>query len=255
MLGTGFDATFSDNCPGATIANDFNGGSSLAGETFPKGVATVAWTATDASGATAMCSVDITITDGESPTITCPADLEVEPTSTIGALVTYDAPVVGDNCPGATYACAPASGSQFGFGDTVVTCAATDDSGNQESCMFTVTVLEAAGVIDNVIDAINDLHNAGALNGGQTNALLKKLLHVLNAIDEVKDNVACNVLQAFINHVTDLIATGVLTEAEGLPLIASAENARAALGCPAPPKFRNYQTELPGSQIETEMSR
>ena len=76
------------------------------------------------------------------------------------------------------------------------------------------------------------LGDTGELNGGQTNSLLVKLEMAASAINRGKDNVACNILAAFIDHVTDLIySDGVLTEAEGLPLIDSAASARAALGC------------------------
>ncbi len=54
---------------------------------------------------------------------------------------------------------------------------------------------------------------------------------VLSAIERGQLNVACNVLEAFINHVTDLIADGVLTAAEGDPLIEAASIARDGLGC------------------------
>ena len=55
----------------------------------------------------------------------------------------FDPPVVSDNVsdPGnITVVCSPASGSNFPAGDTVVTCTATDEAGNESSCMFTVTV-------------------------------------------------------------------------------------------------------------------
>jgi cysteine-rich repeat protein len=232
MLGTGFDPSFSDNCTGVSISNSFNSSSSLSGSTFDVGITPVTWTATDSSDNTASCSIDITIADDQDPEITCPEDIEAEPVSTSGAPVSFDDPEISDNCPDPTLACAPESESDFEIGDTGVSCLSTDDSGNQSSCAFTVTVLDAAGVIDNLDDAVTALNDDGALNGGQAGSLLTQLDHAASKLDRGQVRVACNTLRAFINHMTGLINTdGVLTEADGLPLIDSAENARAALGC------------------------
>src|SRR5262249_28599561 len=50
------------------------------------------------------------------------------------------APVVTDNCPGATFVCSPPSGSNLPLGTTAITCTATDTSGNTATCGFKVTV-------------------------------------------------------------------------------------------------------------------
>ena len=72
VVGTEFNPTaFADNCTGATISNDYNSSSTLAGAIFPKGTTTVTWTVTDASGNTATCSFDVTVNDTQNPTITC----------------------------------------------------------------------------------------------------------------------------------------------------------------------------------------
>jgi hypothetical protein len=52
------------------------------------------------------------------------------------------APVVTDNCPGATFVCAPASGSCFPIGTTTVTCTATDAAGNTATCSFAVLTFD-----------------------------------------------------------------------------------------------------------------
>jgi uncharacterized repeat protein (TIGR01451 family) len=85
-----------------------------------------------------------TTVDPIAPAITCPANVTVVP-ATIGALcaiVNYTAPVVTDNCPGATVVCSPASGSCFPIGTTTVTCTATDTSGNTATCSFGVTTFD-----------------------------------------------------------------------------------------------------------------
>jgi len=55
-------------------------------------------------------------------------------------VVTYPAPGVTDNCPGATTVCVPPSGSTFPVGQTPVSCTATDSGGSQSTCAFDVTV-------------------------------------------------------------------------------------------------------------------
>ncbi|NOR29025.1 MAG: HYR domain-containing protein, partial [Lutibacter sp.] len=72
-LGTEFDPTdYLDNCS-VTIENDYNNLTTLVDETFPMGTTIVIWIATDDSGNTATCTVQIIITDVEPPTITnCP---------------------------------------------------------------------------------------------------------------------------------------------------------------------------------------
>src|SRR6185369_5742654 len=51
VAGGEFDpVAFGDNCPGATIKNNFNNSNSLANAIFTKGVTIVTWTVTDAHG-------------------------------------------------------------------------------------------------------------------------------------------------------------------------------------------------------------
>jgi len=52
--------------------------------------------------------------------------------------VNYALPQVSDNCPGASVACVPPSGSVFALGTTSVTCTATDAAGNTATCSFPV---------------------------------------------------------------------------------------------------------------------
>lgn len=111
------------------------------GSTFNKGTTNVTVTVTNPCG-TAFCQFNIEVEDHENPTITCPANQTVSPTSPAGAPVTYTPPVGTDNCPGATTArtAGPQSGSTFPIGTTTVTYTVTDASGNTASCSFTVTV-------------------------------------------------------------------------------------------------------------------
>src|SRR6185503_3381300 len=132
--------TVSDNCPGIGTSSC----SPVSGAIFPKGTTTVTCNVMDAAGNSASCSFTITVNDTQPPTIVCPANITVVP-PVLGAPcvnVAYPAPVVADNCPGATFACSPAAGSCFPIGTTTVSCTATDASGNKASCSFVVTAFD-----------------------------------------------------------------------------------------------------------------
>ncbi len=60
----------------------------------------------------------------------------------VSAIVTYPAPTVMDNCPGATVVCSPPSGGTFPLGMATVNCTATDTGGSTASCSFKVTVFD-----------------------------------------------------------------------------------------------------------------
>src|SRR5260370_36909096 len=60
---------------------------------------------------------------------------------TTSLIVTYTTPVATDNCgPPPTVVCNPPSGSMLPPGTTMVTCIATDSSGNTATCSFPVNV-------------------------------------------------------------------------------------------------------------------
>jgi hypothetical protein len=64
---------------------------------------------------------------------------------------------VTDNCSGATFACAPPSGSVFPVGTTTVTCTATDVGGATAECTFTVTVNDVEPPVITDVSASPDL--------------------------------------------------------------------------------------------------
>ena len=126
--------TVNDNCPGATIVQTAGPSS---GSLFPAGVTTVTYTATDAAGSTATCSFTVTVSpDAQAPTIAgCPGNIGpvAMDAGVCGAVASWTAPTVNDNCPGATIVqtAGPSSGSLFPAGVTTVTYTATDAAGRQ----------------------------------------------------------------------------------------------------------------------------
>ena len=84
--------TVTDECA-FTLTNDFNNTADASG-TYPTGVTTITWTATDASGNRSSCAQRITVTEITPPSITCPADIN----ENCPGIVNYTSPTTSDNC-------------------------------------------------------------------------------------------------------------------------------------------------------------
>jgi subtilisin-like proprotein convertase family protein len=167
--------TTSDNCPGETLASNFQ-----SGDAFPVGTTTVIYTVTDAAGLTAACSFDVTVNDTEGPVITCPADItvtqDVSLSPTCGANVTSFIASATDNCSATITNGYHAGGANasgfFSLGTTTVTFTATDPAGNTDACSATVTVNPApatASVTNGTMNICSDDPNilATGNNPGQ----------------------------------------------------------------------------------------
>jgi len=133
-----------DNCGVAGVVNNYNG-TADASDVYPVGTTPVVWTVTDIYGNTAQCSMTITITDDEDPTITCPADITVSnDAGACGANVTVPAPAYGDNCPGATivndYNSTANASDYYAVGTHTVIWTVSDAAGNSATCSMTITV-------------------------------------------------------------------------------------------------------------------
>jgi 6-phosphogluconolactonase (cycloisomerase 2 family) len=77
---------------------------------------------------------------------------------------------------------------------------------------------------------VQSLANAGFLNGGQEVALMGPLRRATEFLNRGQTHVAINQLQGFITNVNDFIRGGVLTQAQGQPLIAAANAVIHSLG-------------------------
>jgi uncharacterized repeat protein (TIGR01451 family) len=222
-LGT---ATAADSCAGALSVTRTGVPS---GNFFPVGTTTLTYSANDGHGNIGTATQTVVVSDNTLPTITCPANITLEPTCPSGAIATYTAPVGTDNCAGATTTriAGLASGSVFPIGTTTVTHTVTDASGNTASCSFTVTVLTPQAVIQNLIASVSN----SSLTGTQKNGLLAKLNAALDGLNSGQTNVACNKLDAFINSVQTLVSHGDLSVAQGTAWINSANHVRNTIGC------------------------
>lgn len=150
-----------NNYQGATVV-----ASPASGSFFAKGTTTVTCTTTDASNNTSTCTFKVTVNDTELPVVTCPSNITVNTDpGKCTAVVNFTATAT-DNCPGVSVTYSPASGSIFPIGTTTVISTATDASGNQKTCSFTVTVNDTKPLIisRHPIDIIACVdQNAGAV--------------------------------------------------------------------------------------------
>ena len=114
------------------------------GSTFPLRTTSVVCTATDAHGNTGSASFTVTVRDTTPPVIAAHGDVSAEATSSAGATVGYTAPPTTDAVDGTgTASCAPAAGTVFVLGATVVTCTAIDTAGNRATpTTFSVHVVD-----------------------------------------------------------------------------------------------------------------
>ncbi|WP_198515592.1 HYR domain-containing protein [Ulvibacter sp. MAR_2010_11] len=145
VVGTEFDATFTDNCPDGSIINDFNSTDTMAGEVLAPGVYSIIWTVDDGNGQTASCTTVITIEDNEVPVIACPADVAVNTNpGQCYSIVTFPDAIAFDNCGVASVVQTAGlpSGSQFPVGVSTIEYTATDIHGNTSVCSFTITVTD-----------------------------------------------------------------------------------------------------------------
>jgi gliding motility-associated-like protein len=138
-----------DNCPGSTFVQ--TAGIADAG-TFPLGVTTETYLATDAHGNTSTCSFTVTVIDNQLPVIVCPSNItKGNDLGMCGAVVNYTTPVGTDNCSGANtiQTVGQATGTVFNFGTTTNTFQVTDGAGLVSTCTFTVTINDTEAPVIN----------------------------------------------------------------------------------------------------------
>ncbi|MFN2555956.1 MAG: HYR domain-containing protein [Nitriliruptorales bacterium] len=110
------------------------------GSSFAVGDTTVSCSAIDAKGNRANNSFKVTVKDTTAPALTLPLDITEEATKTAGADITFAASasdLVDGNVP---VECTPTSGGTFEIATTTVNCSASDNTGNNASGSFKITV-------------------------------------------------------------------------------------------------------------------
>jgi hypothetical protein len=135
-----------DNCSTPAVVNNFT-----SGQSFPVGVTTVTYTATDKKGLTAVCSFTVTFVNACATDVTAPSFGTTCPTNKTGAStnglcvpVNFVAPTATDNCSVPTVSGTHAATFCFPIGVTNVVYTAADAKNNQATCSFSVTISGSA---------------------------------------------------------------------------------------------------------------
>jgi hypothetical protein len=126
------------------------------GSSFPIGVTTLTYTATDAVGNVATASFTVTVSDSEAPVVTVPENIAVNAAAgSDTAIVDFTAPTAIDAVDGPitpVLVSSPTagldSGSAFPIGVTTLTYTATDAVGNVGTASFTVTVSDVTPPVE-----------------------------------------------------------------------------------------------------------
>jgi hypothetical protein len=126
----------------------------LSGSVFPLGETTVTCTATDSANNTGSASFVVTVADTTAPTLALPLIAPVV-SLTPTVVVNYTATATDIVDGGVAITCAPASGSAFAVGSTLVTCSASDAHGNTATRTFTVQVDDGVAPVVTVSPAGN----------------------------------------------------------------------------------------------------
>ena len=134
----------SDSADSVILTNDITGTDDASGF-YPVGTTVVNWTVVDINGDSATCAHTVTVNDVTLPVIVCPANATISADPALcGQVYTYTAPIGTDACPGVVtiQTAGLGSGSFYPVGTTIETYLSTDAVGNEDSCSFSVTVVD-----------------------------------------------------------------------------------------------------------------
>ncbi|MCC6459239.1 MAG: HYR domain-containing protein [Saprospiraceae bacterium] len=128
--------TATDNCGLDTLIS-----SDLPGTVFSIGIHTVTYTAIDDSGNSSTCAFLVAVNDNVKPVFTtCPKDTVFNNATPCGIVWDWAFPTATDNCGLDTIVSTKQPSDPFFAGITEVLILASDNSGNFDTCAFTVTV-------------------------------------------------------------------------------------------------------------------
>lgn len=168
---------YSDNCGVTSVSWQLSGattgsgmGSVPAATAFNKGVTTVTYTVTDASGNNAVCNFSVNVTDNTPPVWT---GVGQAPGSTITvnaniggcvAQVSWTPPTFTDACtPPVTVTSTRNPGEFFNFGTNVVTYTALDAVGNATTHTFNINVVDTQAPVANCKNITVNLNAMGTV--------------------------------------------------------------------------------------------
>jgi len=135
--------TATDECPSPTVLQTAGMPS---GSSFPVGVTTIEYTATDPSGVSSQCSFTITVEDQEAPSVTCVVSQTDYLDGSCSFVIPSYASILNatDNCVSSamlSYVQTPATGTIVSA-STPITIVTSDTSNNSTSCTFNLILLD-----------------------------------------------------------------------------------------------------------------
>jgi hypothetical protein len=167
------------------------------GGQYPLGPVEVTCTATDSDGLTATASFTVTFVDTTAPVI------ELRPITAIpngpdGTLLGWDTHPTDNADFSPTVVCEPESFEYvFPIGDTMVTCTATDDSGNSSTGSFNVHVLSAAELLRQAKDSLVEY----GVEPNLRRSLTAELEAAARAAERGNDSATCSAITDYQDHV------------------------------------------------------
>ncbi|MEI6123178.1 MAG: HYR domain-containing protein, partial [Bacteroidota bacterium] len=142
------DPTATDNCSTNFIFTGVRSDALALSATYPVGVTTINWTATDEAGNVSLgCDQTITITDDEIPAITCSGNInQTADPGVCDAAITVPTPANSDNCGLASivndYNNSADASDTYPVGTTTVVWTVTDIHGNINNCSQIITITD-----------------------------------------------------------------------------------------------------------------
>ena len=118
--------------------------STPSGSFFAVGTTIVTRTAQDAAGNSISCQFNVLVVDNENPAITCPSSIRQQTDPGLAtAVVSWPTATYNDNVGVTSTSVTHTSGvTAFPLGVTSVSYTVSDAANNQQSCTFTVTVVD-----------------------------------------------------------------------------------------------------------------
>jgi hypothetical protein len=160
------------------------------------------------------------------PVLSLPADLTVNASTPLGAVVTYSVTATDNVTRSPRISCRPQSGDLFAIGITTVSCTAVDDANNSATGSFKVAVNGTAEQLTDLIFLIQQLN----LKKSDVQKLVHNLEQAQKALSQGDKSKACRDIEQFIKEVMKESGKG-LTPEQGKRLGDAARQIRAVIGC------------------------
>jgi len=135
----------SDNC--STKINIYNNSSA----SFNVGTNYVQWTAIDEAGNADTCVQIVTVVDNENPVLNCLSNLIINTDINLFPITTAELiiPSASDNCSANIHIQSNTNGPLM-LGDNEILWTATDESGNMDTCLQIITIVDTANNIQDI---------------------------------------------------------------------------------------------------------